>query len=84
MMSGTIQRTGRDEEDERRKSIRLRKKYDLVLKALKPDGYEKMSLAEFNRKTHAALSEYDRIMDISYLYEMVLMELEEEQSRITK
>ena len=41
------------------------------------------SLAEFNRKTHAALSEYDEIMDISYLYEMVLMELEEEQSRIT-
>ena len=28
-------------------------------------------------------SEYDEIMDISYLYEMVLMELEEEQSRIT-
>ena len=45
-----------------------REKYDLVLKALKPDGYEKMSLAEFNRKTHAALSEYDEIMDISYLY----------------
>lgn len=71
-----------DEEDEEEKYT-PQEKYDLVLKALKPDGYEKMSLAEFNRKTHAALSEYDEIMDISYLYEMVLMELEEEQSRIT-
>ncbi|WP_321024040.1 hypothetical protein [Eisenbergiella porci] len=71
-----------DEGDEEEKYT-PQEKYDLVLKALKPDGYEKMSLAEFNRKTHAALSEYDEIMDISYLYEMVLMELEEEQSRIT-
>ena len=70
-----------DEGDEEEKYT-PQEKYDLVLKALKPDGYEKMSLAEFNRKTHAALSEYDEIMDISYLYEMVLMELEEEQSRI--
>ena len=73
----------RDDGEEEEEQYTPQEKYDLVLKALKPDGYEQMSLAEFNRKTHAALSEYDRVMDMSYLYEMVLRELEEEQSRIT-
>lgn len=72
-----------EEEEDEEEKYTPQEAYDLVLKALKPDGYEKMPLAEFNRKTHALLSEYDDVVDIPYLYERVLWELEEEESRIT-
>lgn len=55
--------------------------YDLVVKTLKFDGYEQMSIAEFNRKINAAFNNYegkDGGKDMEKLYEafeMVLMSL---------
>ncbi len=52
--------------------------YDLVISALKFEGYEKMSIAEFNRKINAVLNG-DGYWDeggVGYAYEMVMMFLE--------
>lgn len=60
--------------------------YDLVIRSLKFEGYEKMSIAEFNRKLNAALYDYagedkdgvDKIEKLNYAYEMVLSYLPED------
>lgn len=50
--------------------------YRKLLAALKPDGYEDLSIAEFNRRVYAVFSGEEDSFDWGTLYERVLMDLE--------
>ncbi len=55
--------------------------YDLVISSLQFDGWEDMSVAEFNRRVNAAFSgdEWERD-GLNYAYEMVRMSLDEKDA----
>lgn len=50
-----------------------KQQYDNVINTLKFPGYENMSIAEFNRKVHNALNDYEANEDLDFDYEMVMM-----------
>lgn len=50
-----------------------KKQYDSVISALKPSGYESMSISDFNRMVYNTLYGTDASDDLSYAYEMVAM-----------
>ena len=65
-------------------SAYTRKQYDLVMKKLKPENYEQMSVSEFNRTISRAFSEDEGDEDgVTYAYEMVMSTLPEKDENWT-
>ena len=50
-----------------------KKQYDSVISALKPSGYESLSISEFNRMVYNALYGNEVSEELPYAYEMVAM-----------
>lgn len=57
-----------------------KEQYEQVLSALKSEGYEAMPIGEFDRRTNAVFQNDDQRYGISYLYELVVNFLPEDDS----
>lgn len=55
--------------------VYTKEEYEQLMKELKPNGYENMSIASFNRSIYAILSRND---DTSFMYEQILSDFQED------